>query len=92
MKVLWRSWGRYLGEKRELVDVLEPSCMDGPGELENISNQVEVTAKAFARLAALLVEKKVLTLEEAFKVSGNDGEVELLPDDPLDDLEMVGHE
>ncbi len=53
------------GGKLSLAEALKPE------HHERDFNYAENIAKAYGELAALLVEKEVITLEEAIRVSGN---------------------
>lgn len=67
MRVIVKSWGAEVTQ--HLDDVLTPSA--GPyeysGTVEEARGVANKTAEAFGKLAELLVEKGVITLDEALQ-------------------------
>lgn len=75
MRVTIKTWRG----KREtfLADALRPqSYYERSGVAEDAAALAQATAEAFGRLAELLVDKGVITLEEAVSVAGVTHEVE----------------
>ena len=77
------SVSQYFREPRimNLDDVLEPTLdpYEAEGEVERARALARKTAGAFGRLAAALVEKDIITLEEAVAISGISDTVERIP-------------
>lgn len=71
MKAKIQTW-RGIADEVSLASAFKPytNWIEG-GMLEHVEETANSTYKAMGRLIACLVEKKILTLEEANYVSGN---------------------
>ncbi len=68
MRVKIKEWGKVKSVK--LSSLLEPEADQYSGEMESVKGVAYKTAEAYGRLAELLVEKGVITVQEAMECSG----------------------
>jgi hypothetical protein len=73
-RVKVKSWRGV--REMDLEDALVPTAHDCDGQVERVHALAEASAKAFGRLAALLVERRLVSLAEAVEATGVTDDVE----------------
>lgn len=75
MRVKIKTWRGQ--RETELEDALTPSigAYECEGQLERAESLARKSAEAFGRLAALLVERRLISLDEAVSASGVSEEI-----------------
>lgn len=77
MKVVVKQWGLGADKVMELSSALEPDPMYEGGIAERAAAQADLNAEVLGNLAALLVEKGVLALDEAKDACKVYGDIEV---------------
>ena len=63
-----------------LDEALRPVAFTDGGRLEDIEAQAELNSECIGRLAALLVERRIITFDEALIACDRSGRIEVVED------------
>lgn len=78
MRVIYKTWRG--SREMDLEDALAPVAGDtyGLGSVEQAAALAEANARAIGKLAALLVERRLISLDEAAEACGFAGDISAL--------------